>query len=113
MGDAEILFETRGKLGLVTLNRPKALNALTYGMIIALEAQLDAWATDETIGAVAIQGAGDKAFAAGGDIRALYDAGREDGRRNFRFFADEYRVNAKIKRYQLNVSMGEEIKEKK
>ncbi|MDH3665967.1 MAG: enoyl-CoA hydratase/isomerase family protein [Paracoccaceae bacterium] len=105
MGDAasepEILFEQRGCLGLVTLNRPKALNALTYGMIIALERQLDAWSGDGSISVVAIQGAGDKAFAAGGDIRALYDAGEggRTGEKNFRFFADEYRVNTKIKRY--------------
>ena len=99
MDDAEILFERRGALGLITLNRPKALNALTYAMIIALEQQLDTWAVDDGVRAVAIRGAGDRAFAAGGDIRALYDAGRADGRRNFHFFADEYRVNTKIKRY--------------
>jgi enoyl-CoA hydratase len=99
MAEPEILFEQRGRLGLVTLNRPKAMNALTHGMALALERQLDAWAGDASIGVVAIRGAGDRAFAAGGDIRALYDAGRQDGRRNFRFFADEYRLNASIKRY--------------
>lgn len=95
----DVLFERRGRLGLVTLNRPKAMNALTHGMALALERQLDAWATDDEVAAVAIRGAGDRAFAAGGDIRALYDAGREDGTRNFAFFADEYRLNTKIKRY--------------
>ena len=99
----EILFERCGGLGLVTLSRPNAMNALTHGMALALEAQLDAWADDGSVAVVAIRGAGDRAFAAGGDIRALYDAGRPDGpgdgRRNFRFFADEYRLNAKIKRY--------------
>ncbi len=102
MAEPEILFEQRGRLGLVTLNRPKAMNALTHGMALALETQLDAWAADVSIGVVAIRGAGDRAFAAGGDIRALYDAGRPgqgDGRRNFAFFADEYRLNTRIKRY--------------
>ncbi len=101
MQEAEILFEQRGQLGLITLNRPKALNALTHGMILALDAQLDVWAGDDTIAVVAIQGAGERAFAAGGDIRALFDAGQggNRGERNFRFFADEYRLNAKIKRY--------------
>jgi enoyl-CoA hydratase len=98
-GEPEILFERRGALGLVTLNRPKAMNALTHGMALALEAQLDAWAGDASVAIVAIRGAGDRAFAAGGDIRALYENGHGDGRRNFRFFADEYRLNAKIKRY--------------
>jgi enoyl-CoA hydratase len=102
MSDADILFETRGGLGLVTLNRPQALNALTHAMALRLEQQLDHWAADDAILAVAIRGAGEKAFCAGGDIRALYDAGRpggERGRANFGFYADEYRLNAKIKRY--------------
>jgi len=99
MDDADILFERRGKLGLITLNRPKALNALTHDMALALEHQLDQWRDDPAVAVVAIQGAGDKAFCAGGDIRALYDAGKVDGRNNWQFYADEYRLNTKIKRY--------------
>ncbi len=99
MGDADILFEHRGRLGLVTLNRPKALNALTHDMALRLERQLDEWRDDDAVAVVAIQGAGDKAFCAGGDIRVLYDAGRADGRNNWQFYADEYRLNTKIKRY--------------
>ncbi|MEL7347354.1 MAG: enoyl-CoA hydratase/isomerase family protein, partial [Pseudomonadota bacterium] len=98
----DILFEHRGALGLVTLNRPKALNALTHAMALALEAKLDTWTKDDAVQVVAIQGAGDRAFCAGGDIRALYEAGRpggERGRANFQFYADEYRLNAKIKRF--------------
>lgn len=102
MQEPEILFEQRGKLGLITLNRPEALNALTYGMVHAMDAQLDLWADDATIEIVAIQGAGDKAFAAGGDIRWLYDNGQRGatGQKNFSFFADEYRLNTKIRRYR-------------
>ncbi len=102
MGDADILFERRGVLGLITLNRPKALNALTHDMALLLERQLDLWRDDPGVAVVAIQGAGDKAFCAGGDIRALYDAGRsggDNGRNNWQFYADEYRLNTKIKRY--------------
>jgi enoyl-CoA hydratase len=99
MGDADILFEHRGKLGLITLNRPKALNALTHDMALRLERQLDLWRDDDAVAVVAIQGAGDKAFCAGGDIRVLYDAGKVDGRNNWQFYADEYRLNTKIKRY--------------
>ncbi|MEM9141278.1 MAG: enoyl-CoA hydratase/isomerase family protein, partial [Pseudomonadota bacterium] len=101
MQEPEILFEQRGHLGLITLNRPEALNALTYGMIQALDAQLEVWEHDPTIAVVAIQGAGDKAFAAGGDIRWLYENGQggASGERNFAFFADEYRLNTRIKRY--------------
>ncbi|MGF1447189.1 MAG: enoyl-CoA hydratase/isomerase family protein [Pikeienuella sp.] len=99
---AEVEFERRGGLGVVTLNRPEALNALTHGMVVALSEQLAAWAADPQITAVAIRGAGDRAFCAGGDIRALYEAGRPGGARgeaNFAFYADEYRLNAQIKRY--------------
>jgi enoyl-CoA hydratase/carnithine racemase len=102
MDDADILFERRGRLGLITLNRPKALNALTHDMALRLERQLDLWRDDDAVAVVAIQGAGDKAFCAGGDIRALYDAGRPggaNGRNNWQFYADEYRLNTKIKRY--------------
>ena len=102
MDDADILFERRGRLGLITLNRPKALNALTHDMALALERQLDLWRDDPGVAVVAIQGAGDKAFCAGGDIRVLYDAGRPggaNGRNNWQFYADEYRLNTKIKRY--------------
>lgn len=102
MTDAEILFERRGRLGLITLNRPQALNALTHGMALALERQLGHWRDDPAVAAVAIRGAGDRAFCAGGDVRALYEAGRpggERGRNTFGFYADEYRMNARIRRF--------------
>ncbi|MEM1346732.1 MAG: enoyl-CoA hydratase/isomerase family protein [Pseudomonadota bacterium] len=99
---ADVDFEVRGALGLITLNRPKALNALTHAMVGAIHAQLDAWTEDERVKTVAIQGTGDRAFCAGGDIRALYEAGRPGGARgqaNFAFYADEYRLNHRIKTY--------------
>lgn len=98
MSTDDILFETRGALGLITLNRPEALNALTHEMVRRLDAQLQAWEADPAVRAIAIQGAGDKAFCAGGDIRALYDNGTERAVESFAFFIDEYRLNARIKR---------------
>ncbi len=97
----EILFERRGAAGLVTLNRPKALNAVTHAMVRALRAQLDAWADDEAITRVVITAAGERAFCAGGDIRALYDLGRA-GRLTeaLQFWRDEYPLNAAIKNYR-------------
>lgn len=96
----DILFEQRGRLGLVTLNRPKALNAISLAMVRALDGQLDAWATDDSVAAVMIQGAGGKAFAAGGDIQRLYDA-MSDPADDYPvpFFAEEYALNRKIKHY--------------
>ncbi|KAB1073658.1 enoyl-CoA hydratase/isomerase family protein [Methylobacterium planeticum] len=72
----EILFERRGALGLVTLNRPKALNALSLGMIRAMHAQLEAWEKDPEVTRVAVRGTGGRAFCAGGDIRRIYDHAR-------------------------------------
>jgi enoyl-CoA hydratase len=95
----DIRFETRGHLGLVTLNRPQAMNALTHDMCLKLEARLQAWAADAAVHAVVIAGEGEKAFCAGGDIRALYDNGKLDGAANLPFYRDEYRLNALIFHY--------------
>ncbi len=95
-GDDDILFERRGRIALVTLNRPKALNALTLEMCRALEAELKAYADDPAVAAVVVQGAGDRAFCAGGDIRRLYDEGKAGGGYPFDFYRDEYRLNALI-----------------
>ncbi|HYG85202.1 MAG TPA: enoyl-CoA hydratase/isomerase family protein [Azospirillum sp.] len=105
MTDAEILFDHKGSLGLVTLNRPKALNALTLDMIRQLDPQLRRWADDPEVKAVVVQGAGDKAFCAGGDVMKLYLAGKDDkeGRSHNptirEFFREEYVLNRLIKRY--------------
>jgi len=97
--EAEVLFERRGALGLITLNRPKALNALTQGMCVAIKAQLDEWAKDDAFKSVAIRGNGDRAFCAGGDIRALYESGKAKTPYALQFYRDEYILNATIKRY--------------
>lgn len=68
----DVLFTQEGQLGLITLNRPGALNALTLTMIIAMQRQLSLWKEDESIRAVVVQAAPGNAFCAGGDIRALY-----------------------------------------
>jgi enoyl-CoA hydratase/carnithine racemase len=97
--EPEILFEQRGPIGFVTLNRPKVLNALTYNMVKQLHPQLEQWAEDDTITAVVIQAAGEKAFCAGGDIRVLHDQGKAGSPEVINFYRDEYRLNRYIKRY--------------
>jgi enoyl-CoA hydratase len=67
----EILLERRGGVALVAMNRPKALNALTFGMYRTLDPDLLAWGRDPDVRCVAIRGAGGKAFCAGGDVRAV------------------------------------------
>ncbi len=100
MGQSDILFERRGIAGLITLNRPKALNAVTHTMVVALRAQLERWANDPSVNRVVIAAAGERAFSAGGDIRALYDLGRAGKHEQaLQFWRDEYPLNAFIKRY--------------
>src|SRR5215813_13091917 len=73
---SEILFERRGTAGLVTLNRPQALNAVSLVMVRALRRQLDAWRNDPAITRVVLAAAGERAFSAGGDLRQVYELGR-------------------------------------
>jgi enoyl-CoA hydratase len=100
----DVLLERRGPMGLVTLNRPKALNALDLGMIRALHPALEAWARDSAVKAVVIRGAGGRAFCAGGDVRAVAlslgsptPEGQEPLSRAF--FREEYRLNHLIHHY--------------
>lgn len=96
----DILFERRGAAGLVTLNRPKALNALTHEMVRALYAQLKTWAADDAVTRVIVTANGERAFCAGGDIRALYELGQaKKYDEALQFFREEYTLNAYIKRY--------------
>ena len=101
MTEDDILFERRGAAGIVTLNRPKALNAVTHAMVLALRKQLDRWADDDAVTRVVLTAAGERAFSAGGDIRALYDLGKA-GKHNdaLQFWRDEYPLNAAIKNYR-------------
>ncbi len=95
----EVLFERRGRLGVVTLNRPKAVNALTAGMASAMLDQLRRWADDDAVQAVLVRGAGDRGLCAGGDIVAIYRDMLAGGDATAEFWADEYRLNALIDAY--------------
>ncbi|MEM5432656.1 enoyl-CoA hydratase/isomerase family protein [Cupriavidus oxalaticus] len=97
--EPEALFDVVNGVGIATLNRPRQLNALSYPMIVALGAQLEAWAQDDAIRAVVLHGAGPKAFCAGGDIRALYDSYRDGTPLHRRFFIDEYTLDYRLHRY--------------
>ena len=102
---AEILFSVKGKIGVITLNRPQALNALTLEMIKAMDAQLIAWADDKNIAAVVIMGSGERAFCSGGDVKAValearaVNEGKADGSLAREFFRAEYTLNHRIFTY--------------
>jgi enoyl-CoA hydratase/carnithine racemase len=89
-----------GRAGRITFTRPKALNALSHEMALAIHDALEGWRDDPQVELVIIDAEGDRAFCAGGDIAAVYRAGLAgDHALGQRFFADEYRMNAAIADY--------------
>ncbi|MDE2575810.1 MAG: enoyl-CoA hydratase/isomerase family protein [Rhodospirillales bacterium] len=99
-GTASVVATTRGRIGHLLLDRPKALNALDLPMIRALHAALLGWRDDAAIHAVVIEGAGGRAFCAGGDIRAIRAHALAGERAEIEsFFAEEYALNALIDEY--------------
>lgn len=106
MSNEQILFERKGPLGLVILNRPEALNSLNETMCRLHTHQLLEWERDNTVAAVVITGAGDKAFCAGGDVVELYRSGlawKKGDQTSLawrRFFQEEYLMNIAIKEFK-------------
>ncbi|MEL6570069.1 MAG: enoyl-CoA hydratase/isomerase family protein [Pseudomonadota bacterium] len=97
---SDLLVRTEGCAGRITLNRPKALNAVTWDMVREIDRTLQRWAADDAVALVIIDAAGDRAFAAGGDIVDLYHASRA-GDLDFgrRFWTEEYRLNLTMAEY--------------
>lgn len=95
----EVLIRREGRAGRITMNRPKALNALTYGMVGRIGEALLAWKDDPAVELVLLDGAGDRALCAGGDVRSLYDSRTQGSGFARSFWRDEYRVNSLIQRY--------------
>ena len=97
----EILVARHGAAGVITLDRPQALNAVSHAMVQALAHQLREWAADDAVTRVVITAARGRAFSAGGDLRALYDLGRAGRHEDaLNYWRDEYRLNALIKQYR-------------
>ena len=102
MSDLSIRKDRRA--GRITFTRPQALNALSHEMAVAIHRALDDWRGDDSVALVIIDAEGDRAFCAGGDIAAVYHAGRAgDHAVGQGFFADEYRMNAAIADYEKPV----------
>ena len=96
--NTSIIVDTQRHIGRLTLNRPKALNALDLDMIRAMTKALLAWRDDDNIHGVVVDAVGGKAFCAGGDVRALVD-GKHDADYARSFYTEEYRLNTLIKEY--------------
>jgi len=95
----DLIVWREGALGRMRLNRPEALNALTHAMSLEMEKALITWREDGGVKAVLIDGEGDRAFCAGGDIQDLYFTGLKDPEPGRLFWRDEYRLNAMIASY--------------
>lgn len=95
----DVLFEEKGHAGLIILNRPKALNALTHEMCVVMHRQLERWLIDDAVHHVLIKSNSEKAFCAGGDIRQVAENGPENIDKSLPFFADEYRLNTYMESY--------------
>ncbi|OBB86422.1 enoyl-CoA hydratase/isomerase family protein [Mycobacterium sp. 852002-30065_SCH5024008] len=92
----EVLTRVEGNVGLITLNRPKAINSLNQQMVDALSAILTRWADDDAVSTVVLSGAGERGLCAGGDVVSIYHSARKDGVEARRFWRDEYLLNAQI-----------------
>jgi len=95
----QTLVDRDGALGRIRLNRPKALNSLTLEMVRDIEAALDRFEREPAVTAVLVTGEGERGLCAGGDIRAIYDAGKAGSELPATFWREEYRLNARLGRY--------------
>ncbi|WP_393053483.1 enoyl-CoA hydratase/isomerase family protein [Streptomyces sp. LN549] len=94
-----VLLHTEGRIRHVTLNRPRALNALNHAMVLRMREALHAAEHDGSVVAVLLTGAGERGLCAGGDIRSIRDDALAGGRTSLDFWRDEYRLNARIARF--------------
>ena len=99
VGEPEVLIRIEGRVGRLTLNRPKALHALTTNMCRMMTEALLAWREDPAVELVLLDHSGERGFCAGGDIRMLADSGACDGKAAREFFFVEYRLNELLFRY--------------
>jgi enoyl-CoA hydratase len=95
----EVLTRVDGGVGLITLNRPKAINSLNQPMVDALSAILTRWEADDAVRSVVLSGAGDRGLCAGGDVVAVYNSARADGAEARRFWHDEYLLDGQVGRF--------------
>jgi enoyl-CoA hydratase len=95
----EVLTRVDGGVGLIMLNRPKAINSLNQSMVDALSATLTRWEADDAVRSVVLSGAGDRGLCAGGDVVAVYNSARADGAEARRFWRDEYLLNGQVGRF--------------
>ncbi|MEY9884472.1 enoyl-CoA hydratase/isomerase family protein [Bradyrhizobium sp. USDA 329] len=97
--EGDLIVRREGAAGVIRLNRPKAINAMTLEMSIGIDAALDRFETDPEVGLIILEGAGERGLCAGGDIRGLWESSREGGDLGARFWRQEYVMNARIAKF--------------
>jgi enoyl-CoA hydratase len=95
----DILVNVENGVGQLTLNRPKAINSLTHGMVTDVEKALRNWANDDSVHTVLLSGSGERGLCAGGDVIAIYHSAKGNGAEARSFWHDEYILNAYIADY--------------
>lgn len=97
--EGDLIVRGEGAAGVIRLNRPKAINAMTLEMSIDIDAALDRFEADPEVAVIVLEGAGERGLCAGGDIRGLWESSREGGDLGARFWRQEYVMNARIAKY--------------
>jgi enoyl-CoA hydratase len=97
--EPDLIVRREGSAGIIRLNRPKAINAMTLEMSIGIDEALDRFEADPAVSLVLLEGAGERGLCAGGDIRGLYESSRAGGDLGARFWRQEYVMNARIAKY--------------
>lgn len=97
--EGDLILRREGAVGVIRLNRPKAINAMTLEMSIGIDAALDRFEADPEVAVIVLEGSGERGLCAGGDIRGLWESSREGGDLGARFWRQEYIMNARIARY--------------
>ena len=97
--EGDLIVRREGAAGVIRLNRPKAINAMTLEMSMGIDTALDRFETDPDVSVIILEGAGERGLCAGGDIRGLWESSREGGDLGARFWRQEYIMNARIAKY--------------
>jgi enoyl-CoA hydratase len=97
--EGDLIVRREGAAGVIRLNRPKALNAMTLEMSIGIDAALDLFESDPDVVVIVLEGAGERGLCAGGDIRGLWESSHAGGDLGARFWRQEYVMNARIAKF--------------
>ena len=97
--EGDLIARVEGTAGVIRLNRPKAINAVTLEMFRDIEKALDRFEADPAVGVILLEGAGERGLCAGGDIRALWESSKVSGDLGKILWREEYILNARIKKF--------------